>query len=123
MIFTIILDFFRFSGNILFAFHGLDYYLQRSPCYDVASVRKRDGALRHDTFYSNAGHVRVSRKRNAAVGGMCCPFFSGFSAADSLFNFCSAPAFIFMRLGGGCAEAQLFLLFDTIHPTLIEETP
>lgn len=30
---------------------------QRAPCYDVASVRKRDGAKRHDTFYSNAGHV------------------------------------------------------------------
>jgi hypothetical protein len=40
----------------------------------VASVRKRDGAKRHDTFYSNAGHVRVSRERNAAVGGLCYPF-------------------------------------------------
>jgi hypothetical protein len=33
----------------------------------VASDRKRDGAKRHDTFSSNAGHVRVSRKHNAAV--------------------------------------------------------
>jgi hypothetical protein len=42
-------------------------FVQRLPCYDVASVRKRDGALRHDTFSSNAGHVRVTRERNAAV--------------------------------------------------------
>ena len=38
------------------------------PCYDLASVRKRDGALRHDTVSLNARHLRVSRERNAAVG-------------------------------------------------------
>ncbi len=51
------------------------------PCYDVASVRKRDGALRHDTFSSNAGHVRGSRERNVAVGGMCCPILCLLAAA------------------------------------------
>ena len=38
---------------------------QRVPCYDVASVRQRDGALRatylppgrHDTLTSDTGHV------------------------------------------------------------------
>ncbi len=38
-----------------------------TPCCDVAGVRKCDGALRHDTFSSDVGHVRVSRERNAAV--------------------------------------------------------
>jgi hypothetical protein len=32
------------------------------PCCDVASVRKRDGAQRHDTFSSDTGHV--ARKAN-----------------------------------------------------------
>ena len=48
---------------------------QRAPYYDVAGDRKRDGSKRHDTLTSDAGHVRVSRERNAAVGCLyssCC---------------------------------------------------
>jgi hypothetical protein len=36
---------------------GITVDWQRAPCYDVASDRKRDGAKRHDTFSSDAGHV------------------------------------------------------------------
>jgi hypothetical protein len=42
---------------------------QRVQCYDVASVRQRDGAKRHDTLTSDTGHVHASGKRNAAVAG------------------------------------------------------
>lgn len=61
-------------------------YVRRGPCYDVASVRKCDGALRHDTFSSNAGHVRVSRERNAAVG--CFKLARYFSGLFSPRSFC-----------------------------------
>jgi hypothetical protein len=49
-------------------------------CFGVAGVRKRDGALRHDTFYSNAGHVRVSRERNAAVDRSAPPILFVYAA-------------------------------------------
>lgn len=41
---------------------------KRPPCYDVAPVRKRDGAKQHDTLPSDAGYVPDRALRNAAVG-------------------------------------------------------
>jgi len=44
-----------------FAIYFNILFFKRVPCYDVDSVGKRDGVLRHDTFSSNAGHVPVGR--------------------------------------------------------------
>jgi hypothetical protein len=54
----------------------------------VASVSKRDGALRHDTFTSNAGHVPASGERSTAVVRRAAPFVAAFlfSEAANLFS-------------------------------------
>jgi len=56
-------------------------------CHATSAVLRRDRRwknvtepLRHDMFSSNAGHVRVSRERNAAVGGFAA-CFHGISTA------------------------------------------
>ena len=59
-----ILPLFGMRGDII----GGYQVRQRAPCYDVASVRKRDGAKRHDTFSLNVGKVCISCERNAAAG-------------------------------------------------------
>jgi hypothetical protein len=64
----------------------------------VASVRQCDGALRHDTMTSDAGHVPASGERNAAVGGSKPERYfmiRSYAAALRFFFFCFSPVLLF----------------------------